>query len=178
MASLFKLTKNLFKSMLMNIFPLIFCESLESFESVLLILPKLCTKNIIILIFIYIYYSLILADGLFYKFINTRYLFLPMSSLGTFLNPVHIIWASSFIEATIMRTHCLYKVITSGRSSLIWYDIAMRIKKDDHPIYFKISWLLFLGIFLSSFMIFSSQHVLKLTEFSTSLDYFESSQVE
>ena len=159
-------------NMLIKLYPLPFCESIEAFESILLILPKPSLRNIKLITFIFILYLLILADGLFYQFINTRYLFIAISTLGPFLFPIHIVWSAAFFEATVVRIHCLYKVIRFGRSSVTWYDIAKRIKKDDHPVYFKICRFLFIVIFFAGTSIISSQHLLKLAEYSTPLDYF------
>lgn len=84
----FKNIRRLTVQTLKKLCPLAFCESFESFTSVLLILPKLCVRNVLVLLFIYVYYGLNIADGLLYRLIDTRFLFLPVSSLGSFLNSI------------------------------------------------------------------------------------------
>ena len=84
---------------------------------------------------------------------------------------VHIVWAVGFFEMLMLRTHCLYKTVRYGRSSLAWYNVATKIKKSDHPIYFQFLRIFFIGDFAACCLALCCVHIMKLTESSTPLDY-------
>ena len=160
-----------FKNVFKKLCPLAFCDSVECFTSVLFILPKFNPKSVAVSVLVNLYYLVIVAEGFFFKFIHTRFLFIPTRSMGPFVDVVHFLWAISLFELFTLRTHCLYKMVRYGRGSQAWYDIAIRTKKGDHPIYFQIFRLLFIGVFGIASLAIVVLHALKMTERPTQLDY-------
>ena len=163
--------KELSKIVLKLICPPIFGDSIERFTSDLFILPNFNWKSSLVIFVINLYYFIFVTEGFLYKFINTRFLFLPTRALGPFESAIHGLWGITIFELIILRAHCLYKMVRHGRSSLAWYDISTKIKISDHPTYFIIFRLLFFGIFGGCLVAILFNHALKITEQPTYLDY-------
>ena len=163
------------KLTMMNIikfaFPFLFCQSWEDITSVTLILPKYTIKNIITLACLYLYHLVFITDGLFYLWINTRFLFSPTTILGPFVGSVHLICAAGVGECALIRSYCLYKMIRYGKGSIDWQVTLRKIKQNDQVKLFKIMQFLFFQVALTTTTIVVLNHVVKLLVWSTTLDY-------
>ena len=151
--------------------PYLFCNSWEESNSIMIIFPKFNLKNALTLICLYLYYLAFMIDGLFYLWIDTRFLLIPTTILGPFMHIIHIICVTGFGECILFRTYCLYKMIRFGRSSIVWHTILLKINQSDHPKLFNVSKFLFFQLFVGASAVFTANHIAKLVEWSNLLDY-------
>ena len=163
--------KLMLKNMFKLTFPFLFCKSLEDFTSIVLIFPKFNFKNFLTLVCIYLHDMIFMADGLLYSWIDTRFLIIPMTTLGPFVASVHFIFGTAFAEIILFRSYCLYRMLRSGKACPTWYAISSKIKQNEHPKLFKVAQFLFSQLVLSAMLVHILNHVAKLLEFSTPLDY-------
>ena len=132
--------------------------------SVVLIFPKISFRDVVTLVFIYLYQLAFIADGLLYLWIDTRFLLLPTRTLGPFVGSVHLIPATGVAECTLLRSYCLYKMIRFGKSSIVWHTVSIKIKQSDHPKLFKVTQFLFFQIVVGGTAIIIADHMTKLLE--------------
>ena len=152
-------------------FPFLFCKSWEDFNSVVLILPKFSFKNVVVLVCAYLYQLAFIADGFLYLWIDTRFLLIPTTTLGPFMPAIHLICGVVFAECTLLRSYCLYKLIRTGKSSIVWHTILTKFRQSDHPKFFKVAQFLFSNMVILSSGVIITNHIAKLFEWSTPIDY-------
>ena len=164
--------ESLWRRVLRAFCPLFFGESFEDFAKTSLHFPDFKFKDVVVVLCVYILYSTFILDGLFYYLVDTHFLMLPRSSLGAFLNPVHLIFGAAVSEIATLRSYCLYARVKHGKHSIPWFNVISTMGKKAHPKLFMVTKFFFLQLWLSATTIYFCNHSTKLLlERSTPVDF-------
>lgn len=156
-----------------NFCPLLLGESFEDFSRIVLIFPDFTVENVIVLLVVYTFYLMFIADGFFYWAIDTQFLLLPRKSLGPFLSSIHFICGAALSEIVILRSCCIYMRFKYGKNNIGWFSVVCKITKSKHPILFKVLKLLIFNLWSGALFVYISNHSSKLLmERALPVDYF------